>query len=205
MAAEYNPLLRLGIPADNQVGHGHGRAVFGIGRSELLQLDLAAKPLEMVDQQFLLGEHGRRAAPPRPQRAELLQIVISPDAVEGDVFVRRNRLRWVCRLPPHGRHGCDRQQHHSGQEHRLAGKAACQFGVGSVFHKGNSKRALYAMSGRLEKPGPYQNDFEQPLHRPNSHCRASLCNWRTCRYAALCQTSRSDVSALMWPRRCWPS
>ena len=65
-----------------------------------LELDLAAELLEMLGQQLLLGLHAGRAAGPRPDRAELLQILVRPGAVEGDVFQLQRRGRRGAAIGP---------------------------------------------------------------------------------------------------------
>ena len=46
----------------------------------------------MIGQQLLLGLHAGRAADPRAERADLLEILVGPGAVEGNVGQRQPRV-----------------------------------------------------------------------------------------------------------------
>ena len=86
VGAQQDPLLALGVPLDDEIGHGDLRAVHGVPDVELLELDLATQLAEVLRKQLLLGLHPLRAATPRPDGADLPQVLVRPGAVERDVL-----------------------------------------------------------------------------------------------------------------------
>ena len=109
MGAQQQPVLALGLPANDDVRHVDVGAIQRMPGPEPLELDPRAQLLEMVGQQFLLGGHGGRPAGPRADRHKLLQVLVGPSAVERDVFKpqgdavrprRRCSGRWPSRTSP---------------------------------------------------------------------------------------------------------
>ena len=73
------------------VGHGDLRSVLRMGDLKPLEFDLAAEFLKILGKQLLLGLHAGRAAAARSDGAELLEIIVRPRAVEGDVLQLQRR------------------------------------------------------------------------------------------------------------------
>ena len=109
--------------------------------AELLKLDLPAQFLEMFGQQFLLGRHAGRAAPPRPDRTELLEVFVGPRAVEGDILQLQRRggshgvavPAAVAKQEPR-RYRQAAGQHNRGHEERPSGKSWAGRFRSIVFH-----------------------------------------------------------------------
>ena len=97
----------------------------------------------MRDEQFLLGGHGGRAAAARPERAELLQVVVRPRAVEAGA-------QPLAPFHPADRSGQgEAKEDHRGQKERLEGEAMRDVLWGACFIIGcTMSKALFAETPR---------------------------------------------------------
>ena len=91
MGTEQDSLGPLRMPANDHIADGHLGVGFPEEIEEPLHLDLGARFLEMVGQKFLGRGHAGRTARSRANGANLLQILVSPLPVEGDVVERKPR------------------------------------------------------------------------------------------------------------------
>ena len=139
MGAKQDPLLALGVPLDDQVGHGQPGAVHGMAGPEPLKLHLSAKLLKMRSQQLLLGLHAGRSAGAPPDGTDLPQVLVRPGPVKRDVFQPQLGRRGLgaAVVPPIAK---DRQvaEHRAAghdnhrQKHRLARESASRFALVSL-------------------------------------------------------------------------
>ena len=150
--------LLCGCQRINDVRHRHRRAVLRMRHAKSLELHLAAELLKMFGQQLLLGLHAGRAAGPRPDRAELLQILVGPGSVEGDIFqlqggARRRRAAVLAKKNP-GSHRRsaehhDRRHRHGASRNKTPEKTRL-LGHGSLFAGRRRERSIILLAGRNE-------------------------------------------------------